>query len=110
MARQGYHYGLAKLISARLNRTFSVEMRMGVLVVDAFNAAAGNRRNSHFTGGAGAVFPQYNELRHVSRLQSWDSEYKKSYLVDPKIDMRLFEAVNIHLAEGDLRMVLESIL
>jgi hypothetical protein len=103
MAGQGFHYGLAKLFASQTNKEFSDAMRVGVLMMDAMNAAAGSRRCSHFTGGAGCILPQYTELRQVGKLQSWDSGFKKSYLVDPRIDMRLFEAANIHIPEGDYK-------
>ena len=103
MPGQGYHYGQAKLIADREGRKFTKEMRIGVLLVDALNSASGSRRNSHFTGGAGCLFPKYSELRQTSNIQSWDSGYRKSFLVDPKINMRLFEATNIHITEGDYK-------
>ena len=103
MPGQGYHYGFSRLVAERAGRKFSKEMAVGSLVVDALNAAAGSRRNSHFTGGAGCVLPYYTELRQCSSIQGWDSGFKKSYLVDPRIDMRLMEAASIHIPEGDCK-------
>ena len=100
MPGQGYHLGFGRLVADRAGKKYSKEMNVGNLMMDAMNAAAGTRRNSHFTGGAGTVLPQYNELRQSSRLQAWDSSFKKSYLVDPRIDMRLMEAANIHIPES----------
>lgn len=103
MAGQGYHFGLAALAAAGLDRRFTSEMKLGVLLVDSLNRVSGCRRRSHFTGGAGCVIPHYHDLRQINVVQSWDSSYKRSYLVDPKIDMRLFEAANIHIAESDYK-------
>lgn len=103
MPGQGYHFGFGRLVADQAGKKFSKEMRVGDLVQDALNAAAGTRRNSHFTGGAGCVLPQFNELRQSSKIQGWDSGFKKSYLVDPRIDMRLMEAASIHIPEGDYK-------
>lgn len=100
MPGQGYHFGFGRLVADRAGKKVSKEMIVGNLVMDAMNAAAGTRRNSHFTGGAGCVLPHYNELRQSSRIQGWDSSFKKSYMVDPRIDMRLMEAASIHIPEG----------
>ena len=100
MPGQGYHYGIVKRICAMTGERFNDEMIIGTLVVDALNAAAGSRRASHFTGGAGCIIPYYTELRQSTKIQSWDSGWRKSYLVDPKIEMKLFEASNRHLPEG----------
>lgn len=104
MAGQGYHLGMAKLIANRLNKNFSVEMRIGTLTIDSLNVPAGNRRCSHFTGGAGCIIPRYQELRGVSKLQSWDNGFEKSYLVDPDTDLELFEITNRHIPEGDYKI------
>ncbi len=103
MPGQGYHFGFCRLVADRAGKTFTKEMRVGTLVLDALNAAAGSRRSSHFTGGAGSVLPQYTELRQSAKISSWDSGHKKSYLVDPRIDMRLMEAASIHVPEGDYK-------
>ena len=103
MPGQGYHYALGRLVADRAGKKFSKEMKVGVLVQDALNNAAGSRRNSHFTGGAGCVLPQYNELRQSLRIQGWDSNFKKSYVVDPRIDMRLMEATTLHIPESDYK-------
>lgn len=103
MPGQGYHLGLAKMVADQQGRGFSKQMIVGVLLVDALNLKTGGRRCSHFTGGAGSVVPRYNQLRQVFTAQSWDSGFKKSYLVDPKIDVRLFEAASIHISEGDYK-------
>lgn len=101
MAGQGFHYGFAVLICRQGKINFSKELLAGTLILDALNSKAGTRRNTHFTGGAGCVLPRYGELRQVgATIQSWDSEFKKSYLVDPKIEMRLFEAASVHIGEG----------
>lgn len=103
MAGQGYHFGLAALAAASLDRRFTSEMKVGVLLIDALNRVSGCRRRSHFTGGAGCIIPHYHELRQITTIQSWDSSFKRSYVVDPKIDMRLFEAANIHITESDYK-------
>ena len=100
MPGQGYHLGVSKKICEMTGERLSEELIIGTLIVDALNAAAGSRRASHFTGGAGCIIPYYTELRQCSKIQSWDSGYRKSYLVDPKIEMKLFEASNRHLPEG----------
>lgn len=103
MAGQGYHFGLAALAAKYLDREFTQEMKVGVLLIDALNRASGCRRRSHFTGGAGCIIPHYHDLRQIADIQSWDSCYKRSYIVDPKINMRLFEAANIHITESDYK-------
>jgi hypothetical protein len=103
MPGQGYHFGFARLMCEKTGRDFTNEMKVGTLLLDAMNSAAGSRRNSHFTGGAGCVLPRYTELRQCGNIQAWDSNLQKSYLVDPRIDMRLFEAANIHIMEGDYK-------
>ena len=103
MPGQGYHFGFCRLVADRAEKTFTKEMRVGTLVLDALNAAAGCRRASHFTGGAGCVLPQYTELRQSAKISSWDSGYKASHLVDPRIDMRLMEAASIHIPESDYK-------
>ena len=103
MPGQGFHYVFSRLVAARARREVTDEMKVGTLVVDALNSAAGSRRNSHFLGGAGCVIPHYTELKQSSKIQSWDSGYKKSFIVDPRIEMRLFEASSIHILEGDYK-------
>lgn len=103
MPGQGYHYGGARLVAQKVGKEFTNDMAVGNWVLDALNTAAGSRRCTHFTGGAGCVLPQKNELRQSLKIQSWDSQYKKSYLVDPRIEMRLMEAANIHIPEGDYK-------
>lgn len=103
MPGQGYHLGFGRLVADRAGKSFSKEMKVGELVQDALNQASGSRRMSHFTGGAGCVLPQYNELRQSSQIQGWDSCFKKSYIVDPRIDMRLMEASSIHIPEGEYK-------
>lgn len=103
MAGQGYHFGIAALAATSLNREFTQEMKIGVLLIDALNRASGCRRRSHFTGGAGCLIPRYHDLRQITNIQSWDSKHKRSYIVDPRVDMRLFEAANIHITEGDYK-------
>ena len=103
MPGQGYHFGFSKLVAEKTGRELTKEMKVGTLVVDALNSAAGARRASHFTGGAGCVLPYYTELRQCKTLQSWDSSLQKSYLVDPRIDMRIMEAANRHIPEGDFK-------
>ena len=103
MPGQAYHFSFSKLVAEKTGRTFTDEMKVGTLVLDALNSAAGARRASHFTGGAGCVLPYYTELRQCTKLQSWDSGFIKSYLVDPRIDMRLMEAANRHIPEGDFK-------
>ena len=103
MPGQGYHDGMLTLIVQRAGKKVTREEKVGNLFPDAANAAAGSRRKSHFCGGAGAVYPRLTELRQCSTIQSWDSEMQKSFLVDPKIDMRLFEAANKHIPESDYK-------
>lgn len=103
MPGQGYHYGLMRLAAKKAGKEVSREMTVGTLVMDALNTPAGSRRRSHFTGGAGCILPQYLELRNVSTIQSWDSAYRKSYLVDPEIDIALMEAVTKHIPESDYK-------
>lgn len=103
MPGQGYHLGFARKVAEQAGRNFTKEMMVGTLVLDALNSASGSRRNSHFTGGAGCILPHFTELRQCSKIQAWDSGYKKSYLVDPRIEMRLMEAANIHIPEGDYK-------
>lgn len=103
MPGQGFHYGFSRLVAERVGKEVTEEIKVGTLVLDALNSAAGSRRNSHFCGGAGCIIPRYTELRQSSKIQSWDSGYKKSFLVDPRIEMRLFEAVNIHIPEDDYK-------
>lgn len=103
MPGQGYHFGFSRLVSERAGKQFSNEMKVGTLVLDALNAATGSRRASHFAGGAGCILPYYTELRQCSQIQSWDNGYQKSYLVDPRINMKLMEVANIHIPEGDYK-------
>lgn len=103
MPGQGYHLGFSRLVAEKQGRKFTKEMIVGTLIVDALNSAAGNRRASHFTGGAGCVLPCYTELRQCGKIQSWDSGLQKSYLVDPEIDMNVMEAVSKHIPEGDYK-------
>lgn len=103
MAGQGYHLGLASMMANKEGKELSAEMRIGVLVIDALSSVAGGRRYSHFTGGAGCIIPDYMQLRQISKLQSWDSGYKKSYLVDPETNLELFEVANIHIPEGEYK-------
>ena len=99
MPGQGYHDGMLIKVCERIGRNVTDELKVG----DYFPDAPGIRRYTHYCGGAGAVYPRYTELRQCENLQTWDSGLQKSHLVDPKIDMRLFEAVNKHIPEGDYK-------
>ena len=103
MPGQSYHYGFSRLLAEKTGREFTNKLAIGTLVIDSLNSAAGSRRASHFCGGAGCVLPRLSELRQGIKIQSFDSRFKESYLVDPMINMRLFEAVNIHLAEDEYK-------
>ena len=115
MAGQGFHYALLKMIEKEAGFETSNEMLVGTLCMDSLNAIAGNRRRTHFTGGAGCVLPKLEELRFTvgagcvlpkleelrefSTMQSWDSGYMKTYITDPFIDLQLFESASQHLPE-----------
>ena len=103
MPGQGYHGAIAKKLCTIKKKRLTNKMKAGNWGEDAHNSEAGGRRRSHFCGGAGIVLPQYNELRQRGQLQTWDSGLKKSYLVDPEIDMELFEAASRHLKEDDYK-------
>lgn len=100
MAGQGFHIGLAKMITDRAGLLLSNEMLTGVLVMDALNSVAGSRRNTHFTGGAGCVLPEMESLKKLKNLQAWDSGKEKTYITDPEIDSYYFEIASQHLKEG----------
>lgn len=103
MPGQGYHYGFSRLLAERTGRKCTKELAVGTLVIDSLNSVAGSRRASHFCGGAGCVLPRFTELRQITTVQSFDSHLQESYLVDPKINMRLMETVNIHIPESDYK-------
>ena len=103
MPGQGFHLGFSKLAAEKAKKEFTDEMKVGTLIVDALSHLAGARRFSHFTGGAGCVLPQFNELQNLSSIQTWDSGMEKSFIVDPKIDIMLMKTASKHLTSTDYR-------
>ena len=103
MLGQGYRLALAKLIAEKAGREFSDEMKIGTLILDSLTISSGGRRFSHFCGGAGCVLPKLEELESIFPLQTWDSGIKKSFLVDPEIDIMLAKYATAHIPESDYK-------
>ena len=103
MPGQGFHLGFSKLAAEKAKKEFTDEMKVGTLIVDALSEISGSRRFSHFTGGAGCVLPQFDDLKNLSSIQTWDSGMEKSFIIDPAIDIMLMKTTSKHLNSTDYR-------
>ena len=100
----GFHYGLGRMVASQMLRQFTLDVEKGIAASDYAQHFVPARCRK-FSGGAGCIYPRTSgDLVFPGMWQHWDSQNEKSDIVDPIVDMELFEAASRHIPESDYKM------